>query len=126
MRQRIILSAIIFLGCWPGVASAQNIRSNDLMAHCTLSTGPDDYCKGFLNGYSDAASAFQTREMLLTMRATSPPGNPPYFCLSNSDTDEALAQTFIAYMRAHPEMGNDFANATVLEALSSRYPCKAQ
>ena len=74
MRQRIILSAIIFLGCWPGVASAQNIRSNDLMAHCTLSTGPDDYCKGFLNGYSDAASAFQTREMLLTMRATSPPG----------------------------------------------------
>jgi Ssp1 endopeptidase immunity protein Rap1a len=95
------------------------------MAHCTLSTGPDDYCKGFLNGYSDAGLLFEESEMLQAPRPTKP-GDVPYFCLSNSETDEALAQAFIAYIRTHPEKANDFAGRTVLDALASRYPCKVQ
>jgi hypothetical protein len=80
------------------------------MAHCTLSTGPDDYCKGFLNGYSDAGLLFEMTEMLQTPRP-SPPGRP--FCLSSADTDEALAQTFIAFMHAHPNRIDEFASTTV-------------
>jgi hypothetical protein len=79
--------------------------------------------KVFLNGYSDAGLLFEMNEMLQTPRP-SPPGNVPPFCLSNTDTDEALAQTFIAFMHAHPNRVNDMAGTTVLEALAARYPCK--
>jgi Ssp1 endopeptidase immunity protein Rap1a len=120
---RFFLSAMPFVVGGAFAVMAENIRSSDLMAHCTLSTGPDDYCKGFLNGYSDAGLLFEMNEMLQTPRP-SPPGNVPSFCLSNADTDEALAQAFISFMQAHPNRVDEFAGTTVLKALSARYPCK--
>ena len=88
---RCFLSALLLSSLAGGEVSAQNIRSNDLMAHCSFSSGPDDYCWGFLNGYADAAQLYQLTAMLQTPRPT-PPGNVPPFCLLSSDTDEVLAQ----------------------------------
>jgi hypothetical protein len=92
MRKRIILSIIVILACWPGEVSAQNTRSSDLMAHCALSTGPDDYCMGLMNGYSDAAQLFQITECS-NNHGHFPPGNVPPFCLLSGDTDVACTMT---------------------------------
>jgi hypothetical protein len=46
------------------------------------------------------------------------PDDLPSFCLSSSNKDEELAQTFLSYINANPSKANDMAGTTVLEALS--------
>jgi hypothetical protein len=123
MRTAIFVTSLL-LTISGGDVFAQNIRTTDLMAHCTVSSGgPDDYCKGFLNGFADAAGLYQLTALLQSPRPI-PPGNVPPFCLLSSDSDEDLAGAVVEYVRANPGKADDFAATTVLEALSTRYPCK--
>jgi len=125
MKLPLIILVVPLIVCCPDNASAQNIQTRDLMAHCTLSTGADDYCRGFLNGYSDAALLYQLSETIQGASGVkiSPPGDNAPLCLTNSVTDDALAQTFVECIRTHPAKANDFAGTSVLEALASRYHC---
>jgi hypothetical protein len=84
--------------------------------------GADDYCKGYLDGYIDAATLYE-----LTIKIQVPninlPGNLPPFCVSSSVTADFIAKDFVAYMNVNTDKSSDAPGTTVLEMLAKKYPC---
>ena len=118
MRMVIITAGMIFL--MGGEAVGQELTpTSELVSHCKAL---DDYCKGYLNGYIDAAELYQLNN---TMQGTYLPGNLPAFCPASVGV-ENFAKAYVAYIEAHPAKLPEHAHTTVLDMLTTNYRCPIQ
>jgi hypothetical protein len=114
----IITAGMIFL--MGGEAVGQELTpTSELVSHCKAL---DDYCKGYLNGYIDAAELYQLNN---TMHGTYLPGNLPAFCPASVGV-ENFAKAYVAYIEAHPAKLPEHAHTTVLDMLTTNYRCPTQ
>jgi len=91
MRMVIITAGMIFL--MGGEAVGQELTpTSELVSHCKAL---DDYCKGYLNGYIDAAELYQLNN---TMHGTYLPGNLPAFCPASVGV-ENFAKAYVRTLR---------------------------
>jgi hypothetical protein len=96
MSMRIVIITAGILLLMGGEAVGEELtRTSELVSHCKAL---DDYCKGYLNGYIDAAEFYQLNN---TMHGTYLPGNLPAFCPASVGV-ENFAKAYVAYIEAHP------------------------
>jgi len=69
-------------------------------------------CIGYVVGAVDAFVATQLIR-----------GNPVNFCIPGGVTNQQLAETTLAALRGHPELGEDNAATIVVVALTAAYRC---
>jgi|GEM_PF-4707278 len=69
-------------------------------------------CIGYVVGAVDAFVATQLIR-----------GNPVNFCIPGGVTNQQLAETTLAALRGHPELGQDNAATIVIVALTAAYRC---
>jgi hypothetical protein len=50
-------------------------------------------------------------------------GRPQVFCFPKGTTNDQIAQSAVAYLRAHPEEGGNNAALVILAGMGTRYPC---
>jgi hypothetical protein len=50
-------------------------------------------------------------------------GRPQVFCVPKGTTNDQIAQSAVAYLRAHPEEGGLNAGLVVLGGMKTSYPC---
>jgi len=118
MRIVIITAGVLLL--MGGEAVGQELTpTSELVSHCKAL---DDYCKGYLNGYIDAAELYQLNN---TMHGTYLPGNLPAFCPASVGV-ENFANAYVAYIEAHPAKLPEHAHTNVLDMLTTNYRCPTQ
>jgi hypothetical protein len=50
-------------------------------------------------------------------------GRPQVFCVPRGTNNDSIAQTLVAYLRAHPEEGKTNAALVLLAGLKASFPC---
>ena len=119
---RSIMGATLLLAA-SGVASAQTaappLSTATLANLCSVAAADPEttealgFCRGFLVG------AWQYH-----VEITRPGGRPPIFCLPTSaPTMEAAQASFVAWVAANPQYGNDKALDGLMRWAATTYPC---
>jgi hypothetical protein len=117
MRNVIIATMLLLVG--ENAFSQQLLRSYELVAHCKT---VDDLCKGYLDGYIDAAELYQ---LWITMQRTRLPDNKPSFCPASVGLNR-FAESYIGYIEANPDKLDIPSGTTLLEMLTTDYRCPGQ
>jgi hypothetical protein len=99
--------------------SQELTRTSELVSHCEA---VDDYCKGYLDGYVDAAELYQLNDTIQRARL---PGNLPAFCPASVGVNN-FAKAYVAYIEANPAKLHERAHTTVLDMLTTNYRCPIQ
>src|SRR5262245_50024023 len=99
--------------------SEQLLRSYELAAHCKA---VDDLCKGYLDGYIDAAELYQ---LWINSQRARLPDNKPSFCRGSIGLDK-FAASYVAYVEANPDKLDVPSATTFFEMLTTDYRCPTQ
>ena len=119
MSIRTIIVAAMLLLVGDKAFGQQLLRSYELSAHCKL---VDDLCKGYLDGFTDAAELYQ---IWITSQRTRLPDNKPSFCTGTVSLDK-FAASYVAYVEANPDKLDVPSATTFLEMLTTDYRCATQ
>ncbi len=97
----------------PVAAAAPRIPTRISAQTLTVLCGQDrSACLTYVLGTADAFSA-----------ALVASGRPQSFCFPAGTTNDQIAQSAVAYLRAHPEEAKTNAALVVLAGLKARFPC---
>lgn len=94
--------------------------ADDLLPRCDftspqlLENGDAFICAGYLTGAEDAMHVIWASN-----------GMDPAYCKPSGTERRILFQTFVDYVRAHPEKGDLPAALLMLQAYREKFPCKA-